>query len=195
MKITKELAVNFKKSYSCKMGGTQTVCFPKGEKFFFNDEHLYSGRGSKYNKSINYSVLGDVTVTKQELKDFDLKLKARKSNLAKERKQVELAKQTGVYVIDSNGYLELSMQERYSKVFDVKRLANTLKIKISQVKLLNSIGKTYVFAESENGTFYKLYHADLLCNSLSIHVSEISKVEMQEFIITWGTNETNHFVC
>jgi hypothetical protein len=211
--ITEELAVYFKQSYSVKMGGTQTVVFPNGESFYFNDKEYYSGRGAKYNSSIRHQNLGDVLVSKEELKDYVARLneiaKIKKEN-AKTKKAMELrikqAKKDGIYFIKENGFVELEEKEWYNRTFDAKRLANTLKISEADAELLYSEGKTYVLAKSEDGNTYELYHSDLSCNHLAIHVSIATPEIIAEFKpqewqnapfahLVGQTNNNNHFVC
>lgn len=211
--ITEELAIRFKESYSVKMGGTQTVVFPNGESFFFDDREFYSGRGVKYNSSIRHQDLGTILVTKKQLQEWVKLVNERNARIAagkKEKKAIDLriskAEKAGVYSINKNGFVELSDNEWSSNTFDAIRLANTLKISIEDAKLLYSEGKTYVFAKSEDGNTYLLYHSDLSCNHLSIHVeiatpeiiAEFKPAEWQNapFAAMVGqTKNNNHFVC
>lgn len=102
--ITESLATYFKESYSVKMGGTQTVEFPCGTKFFFDDKEYYSGRGAKYNSSINHQNLGFVLVTKKQLIDYVNRLnevariKKENAKIAKlENLKIKEATKNGVY--------------------------------------------------------------------------------------------------
>lgn len=103
-------------------------------------------------------------------------------------------------------FVELSEEEADGQFFDAERLANTLKIKVEDAQLLNSGGKTYVFAQAEDGTIYQLYHPSLSCNRLSISIDVFSAEKMEEFRESWGahgpyagllgqTKNANHFVC
>lgn len=210
--VTEELAKKFKKSYSYKMGGKQTIKFPCGTKFEFDDREFYSGRGSKFNNTIKHQDLGIIEVTKKELRAYVQELnareKSRKEALKKEKEKnsrILKAEKEGIYTIDSEGFLELSDKEIFGKTFDANRLANTLKISVEDAELLKSIGKTYVFAKSD-GKIYQLYHSSLTAgNNLNIHIKNIEIEKVLEFQKEWvhgayahlegQTNKENHFVC
>lgn len=205
----------FRVNYKAKMGGTQTVVLPNGKSKFFDDREYYSGRGAKFNKSINHHYVGDVKVSKAEYTDFlnslkerEVAIKARKVAALAKSERIENAKINGIYSINTEGYVELSDEEIFGKYFDTERLANTLKISISDVELLKSNGKTYVFAQSESGATYELYHPSLSCNDLSIYVGVASEERIDHFVNNrseWvnapyaaflgQTNNENHFVC
>lgn len=211
--ITEELAINFKKSYSVKMGGTQTIVFPGGESFKFDDREYYSGRGAKYNSSIRHESLGNVIVSKTDLKDYVTRINERAARIAANAKAEKLAnkriseaKKQGIYTISENNFVELSDNEWQNNTFDAERLAKTLKISIQDAELLKSEGKTYVFAKSEDGNTYELYHSDLSCNNLSIYVGIASPERVAEFQpaewqsapyahLVGQTSNNNHFVC
>jgi len=211
--ITEELAFRFKKSYSVKMGGTQTIVFPGGETFNFDDREYYSGRGAKYNSSIRHESLGDILVSKTDLKDYVTIINARNARIAANAKVKKAtdkiileAKKAGIYTINKDGYIDLSDNEWQGKTFDAERLAKTLKISIDDAKLLHSERKTYVFAKSEDGNTYELYHSDLSCNSLSIYVGIATPERIAEFKpaewqsapfagLVGQTSNNNHFVC
>ena len=99
----------FKKSYAAKMGGTQTVVLPNGKSKSFDDRNYYSGRGAKYNNSINHSILGEVKVSKKEYSEF-LKFMKERENVAKARllaqkekeARVQKAKENGIYSIEAS---------------------------------------------------------------------------------------------
>lgn len=211
--ITEDLAIRFKQSYSVKMGGTQTIIFPGGESFFFNDKEFYSGRGAKYNSSIRHQDLGTILITKKQLQEWVKLVNERNTRIAaakKSKKALDLriiqAKKEGVYFINENGNVELSENEWQNNTFEPARLANTLKISIEDAKLLNSEGKTYVFAKSADGNVYQLYHSDLSCNNLNIHVEIATPERIEEFkpaewqsapyaSLVGQTLNNNHFVC
>ena len=213
--FTIEFAKKFKKSYAYKMGGTQTIILNE-QKFEFNDKEFYSGRGAKYNSSIKHDLIGNVSVSKKEIKEAVKEDRARaqriKICLAKEKERItriEAAKRDGVYSLmqcESGQYVELASDEQVSKTFDATRLANTLKISIEDSLLLNSEGKTYVFAKNENGLTYELYHSSLDCNGLTIWVSVVAAKRIAEFSpAKWQsapfarevgqTSSNNHFAC
>lgn len=198
------------------MGGTQTIVFPDGQRFEFDDREYYSGRGAKYNSSIKHDLKGDIIVSESELKEA---LKAERER-AKRIKQIEReqkaktkriteAKNKGVYSLktyDYGTFVELSQEESTGRYFDADRLAATLRISKSDALLLNSEGKTYVFAKSADGNTYELYHSDLSCNNLSISVEVATPERIAKFIPTeWQsapfarlvgqTSNDNHFVC
>lgn len=207
----------FKKEYRYKMGGTQTVILPNGKSQYFDDREYYSGRGSKYNSSINHDNVGDVKVTRKEYSQFLAKLKEREILRLKyevERKEkhqrIEKAKENGVYSlspISENGqFIELSDDEKSEQYFDENRLAKTLGIKVEDALLLNSTGKTYVFTKSNTGVIYELYHPSLSCNDLTIWVREITEDRLKQFNhdewynapyahLLGQTKNKNHFVC
>lgn len=56
----------FKRSYSKKMGGKQTVVIEGMGRFDFDDRTYYKGRGAKYNKSSMHEDLGEVFVSHDE---------------------------------------------------------------------------------------------------------------------------------
>lgn len=202
----------FKKSYAFKMGGTQTVVLPNGHKKEYDDREYYQGRGHKYNATIKHHILGEVKVTRQQYSQYLAMIKERK--IAQQNRQIQQelkadrmakAKEQGVYSIVEN-HVELSGEEISGCFFNAKRLAKTLQISISDAMLLKSFGKTYVFAKSENGKIYELYHSSLACNDLSIYVGEATPERVAEFEPNeWQsapyaaqvgqTKNTNHFVC
>jgi trehalose utilization protein len=214
--FTIDFAKRFKKNYSYKMGGKQTIVMPNGDRFDFDDREYYSGTGSKYNSSIKHDDLGDILVTSKELKEVKKQEKDRAKAIqvrvkeAKEKaKRIAIAKRAEIYNIEKKEYgtfIELSDEEVYGRYFDVARLSKTLKISIQDADLLNSQGKTYVFAKSEDGNVYELYHSSLDCNYLSISVEVTTHERIAEFSpIEWQsapyaslvgqTTKSNHFVC
>lgn len=211
--ITEELAIRFKKSYSLKMGGTQTIEFPNGESFFFDDKEFYSGRGAKYNSSVVHQDLGTILVTKKQLQEWVKLINERNARISKAKKKkkaqdliIARAKEEGIYFIDESGYVQLAENEWMNNTFEAERLAKTLKISVQDAELLNSEGKTYVFAKSKDGNTYELYHSDLSCNHLSIWVGIATPERIVEFFpeewqnapfasYVGQTNNNNHFVC
>ena len=215
--FTIEFAARFKKSYSKKMGGTQTVIMPNGQSFDFNDKEYYSGRGAKFNSASMHDIIGNVVVTKEQVKNA---LKADKDKAkaialrTKERqlteKRIAKAAKQGVYTLKASEHggsmVELSEDESQNQYFSIKRLCATLKISEEDAKLLNSKGKTYVFAKSEDGNIYELYHASLSCNNLNIWVSVATPERIAQFApkewqsqpfaaMLGQTQNLNHFVC
>lgn len=96
----------FKNSYSCKMGGTQTVSLPNGKEKHFDDREYYSGRGAKYNSSIRHDEKGLIKVSRKEYSDFlkilkerDLKMKQAVILRAENVKRYEKLKSQGLYGI------------------------------------------------------------------------------------------------
>ena len=215
--ITQEFAANFKKSYTAKMGGSQNLIFPNGQTFFFDEKEYYGGRGSKYNGSIRHDIKGDIFVTKKEVaavikkqKERNKIIKAQKIETAEKLKRIAAAEKENTYnfILCENGskYVEISESETINKTFSVQRLANALKISPTDAALLFSTGKTYVFAKSEDGNIYELYHASLSVNNLHISVSIASPDRVYEFDkkewdsapfanILGNTENANHFVC
>jgi hypothetical protein len=216
--ITELQAKNFKRSYSYKMGGTQTLVFPNGEEFYFNDKEFYSGRGAKYNSSIKHDNLGVITITKKEVSVFFKREKERNARIKKaEKERKEAAKRYeenkkncvyGLKTYEYGTFVELSDEESRTRGFDAERLANTLNIDVKDTLLLNSEGKTYVFAETKDGKTIMLYHSDLSCNYLSISIdfdAEEKKKEFEKERDSWvnapyadlvgQTSAKNHFVC
>jgi hypothetical protein len=206
----------FKKTYSNKMGGSQTVVLPNGKSQYFDNCEFYSGRGSKYNSSIKHDHFGEVRVTRKEYSIFLKQLKAHEEaiekmnqQLAEKEDRIDKAKSNGIYLLnvtEHGTYVELSDRETTNQCFDPKRLAKTLKISVSDAFLLNSSGKTYVFAKSVDGKIYELFHPALSCNDLSISVSLPSKDRLKEFHwdewsgapyseLLGQTNNKNHFIC
>lgn len=207
----------FKKSYNRKMGGTQTVVLPNGESKFFDDREYYSGRGAKYNSSIQHDEIGEVKVSQKEYSEFLKMLKDREerraTNLrkaAEKADRIEKAKSAGVYSIareEYGNFIELSDDETYSNSFDAERLAKTLDIRVEDAELLNSAGKTYVFAKQiSTGKIIELFHASLLSNDLNISFEYVSEERVAEFDheewasapyagVVGQTDKKNHFVC
>jgi hypothetical protein len=216
--ITELQAKNFKRSYSYKMGGTQTLIFPNGQTFVFNDKEYYSGRGAKYNSSVKHENLGEIVISKKEVSEFLKREKERSARIKqseKEKKEkarrYEAAKAQGLYEIDRYEYgnfILLTDEESYKRFFDVKRLAKTLDISEQDAALLQSEGKTYVYAKQSNGNIIELYHSSLDCNRLSISVDFDAQKKFEEMTAdrdSWvnapyadlvgQTTASNHFVC
>jgi hypothetical protein len=180
LKIAAEM---FKKSYAAKMGGTQTVVMPNGERHSFDDREWYSGRGAKYNASINHHTIGDVVVTNEEYSAAVEKELARLERVkenqmlqSEKSKRQQLAKENGVYdLVEVGGltFIDLTDEEEHSQTFDAERLANTLKVNAAELVDIGGMGKTYVTVKSLDGKVYQLFHAALSCNPLRISVSEI----------------------
>ena len=216
MTITSDFAARFKQSYSYKMGGTQTIVMPDGQRFYFDDRQYYNGRGAKYNSSIRHDMIGDVVITQERVDAVMLQMAANEqrrldmiaeNNASEER--IVLAKKSGVYSInecESGRYIELSEDESEHRYFDAARLASTLGITVEDASLLKSRGKTYVFAKSQDGNIYELYHASLSCNPLNIWISIATPERVAEFnpekwqsapyaAALGQTIKPNHFVC
>lgn len=214
--ITEDFAAKFKRGYNYRMGGTQTLIFPNGQKFYFNDREYYGGRGAKYNSSIRHHDLGDVIISKSELakvvkeeKDRAKRIASYQRELRAKAKRIAVAKKKGVYDIiryEYGDFIELSDNESEGKYFDAERLAKTLKISLKDANLLNSKGKTYVFAKSDDNKTYMLYHPSLFCNRLSIMIEIATPETIEKFKPSeWQsapfahevgqTLESNHFVC
>ena len=204
----------FKENYDYKMGGSQTVVLPNGKSLFFDDREFYSGRGAKYNSSIKHHEIGMVKVSKNDYSMFLKKLKEEEgrriasANARLEKTaRIENAEKQGMYSIDECNYVELSEDESQNKEFDAARLAATLDISIADALLLNSGGKTYVFAKQlSSDKVLELYHPSLDCNSLSICINEVSKERLSQFKnedwakspysgLLGQTSNKNHFVC
>lgn len=213
---TEDFAAKFKQVYAYKMGGSQTIVFPNGQRFDFNDKEYYSGRGNKYNSSVKHDNIGEVFVSKEALKSVlnaekerQILIKNRIKTAKEKQKRILKSKKEGIYSIKVEQYgnfIELSETEVQQKCFDAQMLANTLKISVNDAFLLNSTGKTYVYAKSEDGKAYELYHPSLSCNDLSISFCEVSEDKIKNMNHTeWlnapyahllgQTNNINHFVC
>jgi len=208
----------FKESYSLKMGGTQTVILPNGKGRYFDDREYYSGRGEKYNSSIRHDDKGEISISRKNYSDFlkmlkklDAKKKQAKILRIEELERYENLKGQGLYGIVDGGwtnFIELSDEERNGKYFDAERLAKTLDISISDCELLNSNGKTYVYAKNGTGQVVNLWHSDTSCNNLSITVDIDNGEKYTEMLkgrdewvnapfahIVGQTTNQNHFVC
>lgn len=214
---TKEFAAQFKQSYIYKMGGTQTIELPNGQQFEYDDREYYSGRGSKYNGSIRHDIKGLIKVSRKELsaalkatRERKARIKQMESERAAAEKKYADNKAAGVYglrVEDWGTFVELSEEERRFKYFSHERLAKTLNISVQDAALLDSPGKTYVFARKLDGTgVLELYHPSLDCNYLSISVIEASPERIAKFNhdewasapyagLLGQTEHKNHFVC
>lgn len=201
-----------------KMGDLITLTV--GDNVVTHDtREYYSGRGAKYNSSIKHGKI-DVVMTEKELnkayKPIAARIREQKQSVRlhiKNKKEkaarVLLAANEGVYNLVTSEYgtfVELSDKESEGKYFDTERLAKTLKISVADAELLNSHGKTYVFAKSEDGNTYELYHSSLSCNPLNISVSIAKPERIAEFIpdewqsapyagFLGQTTKANHFVC
>jgi hypothetical protein len=215
--LTELQASKFKRSYSCKMGGTQTLSFPNGQTFIFNDKEYYSGRGAKYNSSVKYENLGEIVISKKEVAEFLKKERERAANIKIREKEIKLkkqryeaAKKQGLYEIDKEhgNFILLSDEESTHRFFDAKRLARTLNISEQDALLLQSEGKTYVYARQSNGNIIELYHSSLDCNHLSISIDFNAAGKFEEMTadrdswtsapfagIVGQTASVNHFVC
>lgn len=214
--ITDVLAAKFKKNYVYQMCGTQTLIFPNGQEFNYDDRLYYSGRGAKYNNGARHDIKGIINITKKEVAQV---LKAEKLNnkiirqyqvdLKEKGKRIAKAKDAGIYTLviyKYVQYIELSEQESRMQFFDSIRLAATLNISEQDASLLNSRGKTYVFAKNGNGQILELYHPSLSCNNLSISITMPTQYRLAEFnnniwisapyaIAVGMSNNKNHFVC
>lgn len=211
------MAAKFKSSYDYTMGGSQTLVFPNGQEFTFNDKEYYSGRGAKYNSAIKHDEKGVINIPKKAVAAF-LKSEKEKAQVIKkylaEKKAAEKLynenKMAGIYGITENNesfHINLSAEEAEGRFFDAERLAATLNISVNDAYLLNSRGKTYVFAKENNSDrILELYHANLSCNRLSIWVSYPTADRLKEFNHEeWAsapyadqvgmTENKNHFVC
>jgi len=202
----------FKQSYSYRMGGTQTIVLPNGNERYFDDRDYYQGKGERYNSSINHDEKGTIKVSRKDysafigkLREIEKATKERRLATIKRNKRIESAKSIGIYTI-LGGYIELSEEESNRRYFDSERLAKTLKIDVKDADLLNSRGKTYVFAKSEDGNTYELYHSSLECNALNIYVSMATEERINSFDskeyqnaqfagMVGQTRNSNHFVC
>lgn len=215
--VNEAFAAKFKKCYCYKMGGTQTIILPNGQIFRFDDRDYYSGRGAKYNSSINHHTIGDVIVSKREFNtQLRKEVEQRKSVKAFRKSEVEKIeryaefKEKGIYELKEYPYgtfVILSDDESALKTFDAERLAKTLDISITDAELLSSRGKTYVFAKQKSsGKIIELYHSSLSCNNLSISVDYPSAEYIAKFNHSeWAsapyagllgqTGNVNHFVC
>lgn len=75
--VVKGLKVSdFKKPYIYKMGGTQTVEVEGLGVETFDDREYYSGRGAKYNRSINHDNKGRIYVSAAEVEEYVNRLTA-----------------------------------------------------------------------------------------------------------------------
>ncbi len=214
--ITETFARKFKRAYSYKMGGQQTIVFPNGQEFTFDDREYYSGRGSKYNSSVKHHNLGRIEITTKELREAKKevrenanRIKEMEAERQSQTKRIEEAKAAGIYSISKKEYgtfVELSEVESCGKFFEAERLARTLDISVADAELLNSEGKTYVFARTATGKLLQLYHSSLSCNNLSISIEEVTEERLKEFnhdewasapyaTLVGQTSKKNHFVC
>lgn len=219
--ITEAAFRNFKVTYRYKMGGTQTVILPNGKSKHFDDREYYSGRGAKYNSGIKHDAIGEVKVSRKDYSAFLKMMKDREANRkawvieAKETAaRIEEAKSKGIYSTreathGGGKYIELSDSESDGRYFDAARLAATLDISVEDARLLNSGGKTYVFAKQlTTGRTIELYHPSLSCNPLSIWFDYVSEDKVKEFNsqredwvnapyshLVGQTSAANHFVC
>lgn len=202
----------FKRDYAYKMGGTQIVILPNGKSKFFDDREYYTGAGAKYNRSIKHDDIGEVCVSGKdyslflkELKEMEMRWEKQALERSEKETRIKEALKMGKYSIVNN-YVELSEEESSSRRFNPILLANTLGISVQDASLLNSEGKTYVFAKSTDGNIYQLYHPSLDCNDLSIHVEVATPERIAEFdhaewfsapyaLEVGMTENNNHFVC
>lgn len=216
--FTAEFAARFKKPYTYAMGGSQTIVMPNGQRFEFDDRKYYAGRSAaKYNANIRHNLMGEVLVSRSQVAEARKTIAEQKRMIARHKKQkaakasrVKAAASAGVYSIAparGGGWeVELSGIEIMARKFDPVRLAATFKISIDDARLLASPGKTYVFAKSEDGNVYELYHPSLSCNYLSIWVGVASPERLAQFDhdkwasapfagLVGQTDAKNHFVC
>ena len=206
------------KPYCYVMGGTKTLYIENKQVLFIEQKNIYSGRSSKFNKSIRYDEqIYNITLNQLEQykKEIGKKKYEEQKNYAlinkefkQKQKRIFEADKNGVYSIYNN-IIELSESERVFNTFNPSKLAKTLNISISDAELLKSSGKTYVFAQKlDNSEIIELYHADLKNNSLCIHVSKPTDERISEFKANHAnwfnapysqllgqTENKNHFVC
>lgn len=208
-----EVETYFKKEYLYKMGGTQTIALPNGQSFDFDDREYYSGRGAKYNSSIRHDRKGIISIpvehyneTVRYKKEQKKEFKARQAEKRAEQREAKEAKKQGLYALkEKHGmtFVLLSEEESRSRTFDAERLARTLNISVEDALLLNSRGKTYVYAKTTDGKTLMLYHASLDWNELSITVDQVdNQPENWEewhsapYAARLGQSDSrNHFVC
>ena len=204
--------------YFYKMGGTKTLIVDNKQVLFLEQKDIYRGRGNKYNTSIRYDEQ-TYNITSEQLEEYKKLIGKKKyeeqkrlvlinKEFKQKQKRIFEADKKGVYSIYNN-IIELSESEQEFNTFNPSKLAETLNINISDALLLKSSGKTYVFAKKlDNSEIIELYHADLSCNPLNIHVSKPTEERIKEFKenhSTWlnapyshllgQTENKNHFVC
>lgn len=196
--FTAEFAAQFKRGYANIMGGTQTIIMPNGQRFDFDDRrYLAVNRRTKHTKHREY------VVTQADIERIQQR--------AEKDARIAEAEKNGVYSLEPGGnggqYVELSDREKRYNYFSVERLAKTLGITESDAALLNSSGKTYVFAEKLDGSgMLELFHPSLSCNDLSIWVGPASPQRLAKFQheewasapfadMVGQTEAKNHFVC
>lgn len=212
-----EAFIYFKKSYKYKMGGSQEVILPNGKSKIFNDKEVYKGRASKYNSGIKYDEIGVVKVSRKEYSEFlnyykvkEIALEKRNQRILDKKRRIIKAQIDGLYSVateEFGNYIELSTAEEVNRFFDAKRLAATLDINEEDALLLNSSGKTYVFAKQiTTGRILEIYHPSLDYNHLSISFSYPTEERIKSFNKKeWSsapyarevgdTPNNNHFVC
>ncbi len=198
--------IYFKKSYTRKMGGTQTVILPNGRSKYFDDRKYYEGQGKRYNRSNMHQHIGKVKVSRKAYSEFYNYLKDKEQQAIENLKR-KAEKKSRIAEAESKGIY--SIYERFVEFegkFNPEILAKTLKISEKDANLLMSEGKTYVFAQSEDGKLYKMYHPSLTCNDLYIQVLQVTHEYFIEFSEKWGehgqfaellgqSENKNHFVC
>ena len=204
--------------YSFKMGGSKKLIVDNKQVLFLDQKDIYRGRGNKYNTSIRYDEQ-IYNITSEQLEEYKKLIGKKKYEEQKQiflinkefkqkQKRIFEAEKKGVYSVYNN-IIELSESERVFNTFNPSKLAKTLNISIADAELLKSSGKTYVFAQKlDSSEIIELYHADLSCNSLYIHVSKPTEERIKEFKANhpnWlnapysqllgQTKNKNHFVC
>lgn len=198
---------------SVKLKDGSVISFQK------DNRRYYEGRGAKYNKNIKHGeIIETLTLSEFNKKYSEIfgtpkqiaeRNKARavyKKEQKEKRNRIVEAEKSDIYSIKDN-YVELSDAEYYGRSFDAERLAKTLDISVEDALLLNSQGKTYVFAKQKStGKILELYHPSLDCNELSIYVGEATPERLKEFNhkewanapfagLVGQTSNENHFVC
>lgn len=176
---TENAAIYFKKSYSKKMGGTQTITFEDDflTKIELNDKEYYSGRGAKYNSASMHEHI-DVFVSKHE---FEYLVSDRAKMLFERQKEQlntkkMLANFCKEFDLTTNNYLSISTSG-YVYFEKSKKSQIEKELKVDLTDFFNASGKTYFFADSRIGLL-QFYHN----HNQSYSFEFVNEDKRQEFL-------------
>jgi len=148
----------FSKSFTKKMGGTQTIVFEDDflPKIELNKKEYYSGRGAKYNTTSMHEHI-DVFVTKKE---FNERVNSRAKSIFNQQKQkadslkkmADFCKLHGLKKSNYSGLYGAELFFTFGKKNEVEK-----ELEVDLTDFFNASGKTYYFTSSKIGNL-RFYH-------------------------------------
>lgn len=194
----------FSKSFTKKMGGTQTITFEDDflPAIELDKREFYTGRGAKYNSNSMHEHI-DVFVTKKE---FDSKVKIRATEIfTYEKTQAEAKKALKNFCKENDLNIKNYSAFYNGTAFfeDDKKSEIENELNIDLTDFFNASGKTYFFAETKLGILM-FYHNHRQSYSYEV-VSEEKRQEFADDRESWvnapyasevgQTENENLYVC